>query len=188
MRLKIVLAAIALVASACGDDSPSSPSRNATLNVRLTDSPFSDAQALLVTFSEVSAHRSEASWTRLPFANGATSRTCDLKKLQGADDVLGAGALEAGHYTMLRLVVSSATLHFDNPSTGPACAAAMTAPAGRSATVEVPSGEVRLNRQFDLTTSGATTILLDFDGDRSVRETGNGRFMLSPVISIVSVQ
>jgi hypothetical protein len=188
MRFRVVLAALALAAFGCGDDSPSSPSRSATLNVRLTDSPFSEARALLVTFSEVSAHRSETSWTRLPFAGAATSRTCDLKKLQGADDVLGTGGLEAGHYTMLRLVVSSATLHFDNPSAGPACAATIAAPAGRSAAVEVPSGEVRLNRQFELTTSGATTILLDFDGDRSVRETGNGRFMMSPVISIVSVQ
>jgi hypothetical protein len=47
---------------------------------------------------------------------------------------------------------------------------------------------VRLNREFDLTSTTATTILLDFDGDQSVRETGNGRFMMTPVIAIVSVQ
>lgn len=61
-------------------------------------------------------------------------------------------------------------------------------PAGRSAPVEIPSGEVRLNRQFDLTANAATTILLDFDGDQSVRETGNGRYMMTPVITVVSVQ
>jgi hypothetical protein len=47
---------------------------------------------------------------------------------------------------------------------------------------------VRLNRQFELTSTAATTMLLDFDGDRSVRETGNGRYMMTPVIGIVSVQ
>jgi hypothetical protein len=31
-------------------------------------------------------------------------------------------------------------------------------------------------------------MVLDFDGDKSVRETGNGQFMMSPVISVVSVQ
>jgi hypothetical protein len=30
--------------------------------------------------------------------------------------------------------------------------------------------------------------LLDFDGDRSVRVTGNGRYMMTPVIAVVSVQ
>jgi hypothetical protein len=32
------------------------------------------------------------------------------------------------------------------------------------------------------------TLLIDFDGDRSVVETGNGRFRMTPVIGVVSVQ
>jgi hypothetical protein len=106
----------------------------------------------------------------------------------GAEDVLGVGGLEAGHYTQLRLVVSSAALYFDNAATGPACAPTITAPAGRSATVEIPSGEVKLNREFEVTSTAATTILVDFDGDKSVHETGNGRFRMTPVISVVSVK
>jgi hypothetical protein len=31
-------------------------------------------------------------------------------------------------------------------------------------------------------------MLIDFDGDRSVVETGNGRFRMTPVIGVVSVQ
>ena len=45
-----------------------------------------------------------------------------------------------------------------------------------------------MNRQFEVGDSGATTMLIDFDGDRSVTETGNGRFRMTPVIGIVSVQ
>jgi hypothetical protein len=30
-------------------------------------------------------------------------------------------------------------------------------------------------------------MVLDFDGDQSVHETGNGRYMMSPVVGIVSV-
>jgi hypothetical protein len=195
-----LLLTFALAWSACGDSaattSPSSPApgqpppspTTATLNVQLKDSPFSDARALLVTFSEVSAHRSGGDFMTLPFAGGVSSRTCDLKKLTTATDVLGTGPLPAGHYTQLRLVVASAAIYFDNATSGPPCAAAMAAPAGRSAAVEIPSGELKLNREFDLTTANATTILLDFDGDQSVRETGNGRFMMTPVIGIVSVQ
>jgi hypothetical protein len=155
----------------------------------LKDSPFTDAKSVLVTFSEVTAHRDiETDFTKVPFAGSATARTCDLKKLQTAQDVLGVGTLPAGHYTQIRLVVSSATIYFDNAATGAACASTIAAPAGRSAPVEIPSGEVKLNRQFTVPTSGTTTMLLDFDGDRSIRETGNGRFMMSPVIAVVSVQ
>lgn len=164
------------------------PAATAMLSVWLKDSPFSDARALLVTFSHVSAHRAGADFMTLPFAAGASGRTCDLKKLTTAQDVLGTGPLPTGHYTQLRLVVASAAIYFDNAASGPACAPSIGAPAGRSAAVEIPSGEIRLNREFELTAPNATNILLDFDGDRSVKQTGNGRFMMTPVIAVVSVQ
>ena len=190
MRLQTLVVALALVVStACG--SSTSPSgRTGTMMVMLKDSPYGDARAVLVTFSEVSAHQDnqpDSAWTRLPFADGGGTRTCDLKKLQTAQDILGTGPLAVGHYTQVRLVVSSATLYFDNAAAGSACGALIAVPAGRSAPLEIPSGEVKLNRDFDI--SGATTtMLLDFDGDKSIRETGNGRFMMTPVIGVVSVQ
>ena len=182
---------ILAVASACGGPSTGPSGGMGSLTVMLRDSPYSDAQSLLVTFSEVSVHRSDQAndaWTRLAFADGATARTCDLKKLQTAQDVLGAGPLAAGHYTQIRLVVSSGSLFFDNAATGNACAAAIPAPSGRSAVLEIPSGEVKLNREFDVDATSTTTILLDFNGDQSVHATGNGRFLMTPVIGIVSVQ
>src|SRR5262249_43590130 len=124
---------------------------------------------------------------RVPFASGASSRTCDLKKLTTAQDILGTGPLPAGHYTQLRLVLASAVIYFDNTSSGPAGASTIATPGRRSATVDIPSGELRLNREFDLTSATPTTILLDFDGDRSVRDSGNGRFTMTPVVTVVSV-
>jgi uncharacterized protein DUF4382 len=191
MRIIAVLAILATVgAAACGGDSMTSPSGTGRLSLMIKDSPYSDARALLVTFSEVTAHRDgEGGFTKLPFGEvTAVSRTCDLKKLVDRQDMLGVGSIPEGHYTMVRLVVSSATLYFDNPSDGPACATTIPVPAGRSANLEIPSGEVKLNRGFDVAASGATTMLIDFDGDRSVVETGNGRFRMTPVIGVVSVQ
>jgi len=60
---------------------------------------------------------------------------------------------------------------------------------------------VKLNNEFTVASTG-TTMLLDFDGDQSVHQTGsdngsgNGRgssggttkYMMSPVIRLVSVQ
>jgi len=185
-----VLAGVLGIAGCSGSGSPSGPSGpTGGFNLMLTDSPFSDAKAVLVTFSEVTAHRdTDADFTKIAFASGATTRTCDLKKLEAAQDILGVGALPVGRYTQVRLVVSSASLYFDNPAAGDACAPNIAAPAGRSAALEIPSGEVKLNRQFQVPEGGTTTMLLDFDGDRSIRETGNGRFMMSPVISVVSVK
>src|SRR3954469_22945875 len=121
-RASLAAAAAAIVIG-CGS-SPSGPSNTgSTLNVMIKDAPFSDAKALLVTFSEVSAHVSgSGGFSVLPFSGGGTTRTCDLKKLATAQDILGTGTLAAGHYTQVRLVVSSAIRYFDNPSSGSACA------------------------------------------------------------------
>lgn len=189
MRSTLVLAlAVAATMVACGDSTTGPTRSSSTMTVLLKDSPFSDAKSLLVTFSEVTVHKVEGAWTRVPFSGSASSRTCDLKKLTDTTDVLGTGALDAGQYTMVRLVVTGAALYFDNAASGPACAATVERPAGRTAQVEIPSGEVRLNRPFEVTPTAGTTIVLDFDGDRSVRETGNGRYMMTPVITIESVK
>jgi hypothetical protein len=182
---RTLLSLSCVAAVACGD-SQTGPS--GTVTIRLTDTPFADAKAVLVTFSEVSAHRSDGDWATLPFSPASSTRTCDLKKLAGAQDVLGTGPLTEGHYTQLRLMITSASLYWDNPATGPPCAATVDVPAGRSSSLDIPSGEIKLNREFDVTAAGATTITLDFDGDKSIIETGNGQFKLSPVISVVSVQ
>ena len=217
------LVAATVAVFACSSDTPSTPSSSnsnssgsssgnggsggsggsngnasGTLAIHITDSPFSDAKALLVTFSEVSVHRADpGEWRTLPFASGSM-RTCDLKKLNGATDVLGVGSLPAGKYTQVRLNVSSAVIYFDAASAGPACAPAIAPPPGDNAPVEIPSGEVKLNNEFTVT-GNATTMLLDFDGDKSIHQTGggngngngngkNGKYMMSPVVRVVSVQ
>jgi hypothetical protein len=169
-----------------------------TLSVRLKDSPFSEASALLVTFSEVSVHVSgsgttDGAWMTLPFVGGASTRTCDLKRLVAATDVLGTAPLTAGHYTQLRLTVSSATIYKTTTTTGAVCSPLPTLSSTPTKpevgiSVDVSSGTLKLNREFDVPAGGATTILLDFDGDKSVHQTGNGKYKMTPVIGVVSVQ
>ena len=201
MRRASVLAAAvatALATFACsGDsDSPSSPSSpsaptgsQGTLNLRITDSPFGKAKAVLVTFSDVSMHRN-GDWKKVSFADGSTTRTCDLKKLENsAQDLLGTGPLDAGEYTMIRLVVQSARVYLDNAAVSSTpCAASIPAPAGAVSNATIPSGEVKLNGSFGLAAGGATTILVDFDGESSFTQNGNGSYMMNPVVRIISVQ
>ncbi len=92
--LAALVAGMTITTLGCGETASSPSSGARMLNLMITDSPFSDAKAVLVTFSEVSVHRSDGDgWQRLPFADGGGSRTCDLKKLETAEDLLGVGGL-----------------------------------------------------------------------------------------------
>lgn len=181
----LALAAI-LTAAACGG--PSGPSGSARLNLRITDSPYTDAKAVLVTLSGVRIHSDVDGWVDVALAGGASSITCDLKKLEGPEALLGASpTLPSGRYTQIRLVVTSAKL-YDAVSDGAACAA--TPPAGNAGKdVEIPSGEVKVPQPFDLEDGETTTIVLDFRGDESIKihPTGNGRHIMSPVIHVKRV-
>jgi len=88
---------------------------------------------------------------------------------------------------MIRLVVESAKIYQAKSPAGPACASSITIAGEEGVNVQIPSGEVKLNRGFTLEADATTTIELDFDGDRSIRETGNGVYMMNPVIAILSV-
>ena len=173
----------------CGG-SPSGPSGSGSLRVMMKDSPFHDASAVLVTFKEVSVHQdTDADFTPLKFSPDAASRTCDLLRLQkdNAQDVLGIGTLDAGHYTQVRLAVAEAKLYLGAPSTGDACGPGLIPPAGTPNSLTIPSGEVKLNREFDVPEGGATEMSLDFDGDHSIIQTGNGSYMMKPVVAVISV-
>jgi len=61
------IAAVLAVSTLACSDSPSSPSlTGGNFNLRLRDTPFTDAKAVLVTFSSVRAHRSDSDWTVVP--------------------------------------------------------------------------------------------------------------------------
>ena len=154
----------------------------------LKDTPYADARAVFVTFSDVSVRTSAGDFTTVAFAGNVSTRTCDLKQLINTPDLLATSAPPTGHYTQIRLVVASATLYFDNASSGPPCGAVLTVPAGRNSDVMVPSGEVRINQEFDVLSTKATMIQLDFDGGKSVNLMGGGVFMLTPVVSVLNVQ
>jgi len=196
-------------ASSAGSGSSGGGSAGTTgsgrVSIQMTDSPYGDASAVLVEISEVSVHSSGAGWQVVPMETQGTI-TCDLKKLEGPVDIVGDGVFEAGHYTGIRLTVVAGAIFFGEPAAGgDACAptADVVEPTDPKGTVIVPSGVIHINRQFTVPDGGMVTILLDFDGDASIREinenaacNGNkktcdeesvGTYRLSPVISVVSV-
>jgi len=175
-----------------------SPSGKGRLTLAMTDGPFSDASAVLVAFDNVSIHRSESNgWETLPLVS--SPRVCDLKRLQGSTtDILGVAEMPAGHYTQIRLSVTLATIYFDTEASGgvdPCTALAPDSTPDQVFPVEIPSGVIKLNRQFTLEAGSNMMIVLDFDGDKSIHKTGGGngngnskaKYIMKPVIGIVSV-
>jgi hypothetical protein len=196
LRRSALCLLIVLVSFACGGSptspsepsSPSTPSGPSTspgtLNVRITDSPFGRAQAVLVTFSEVALLRTGGGWTRLPFPDGGSTWTCDLKKLENdAEDLLGVGPLPLAEYTAIRVTIQNARVFADNPSRSPTpCARTIVDPAGNVHPMTVASREGTTDLTVRVTGSGAASILIDFDGEASVSQDSAGTYVLSPVI------
>jgi hypothetical protein len=191
MRVVAAVVIAAAMSFASCADSVTSPSeaRNGALNVFLAYSPYPEAKALLVTLAEVTAHRSDNGVAQLPLGAPGTPllRTCDLNRVEDARTAIGSGPLPAGSYTELRVVVLAAALYFDNPSTGPVCAATIPAPAGRRVVADLSSGNVRINQPFDIVAEGNASIVINFDAAQSVTNMGNGRYQMTPVIGVVSV-
>lgn len=195
LRRSVLGVAIVLVSFGCGSDtSPTSPGGNpdagGALNVRITDSPFGAAKAVLITFREVSVQKG-GDWTKLPFPDSSASTwTCDLKKLENnAQDLIASGAPSAGEYNWVRLVVDSARVYTQNAAqSATPCARTIAAPAGESFPMTVSNSEGKDNGSFVVNSTKSTTVLVDFDGDSSITEPNTNNYVLTPVVRVVSVQ
>jgi len=196
MRLSSILVFTGLLAVAgCGGTSETSPSGaggsggGGTLSVRITDSPFSGARAVFITFSEVSLQRG-SDWTRVPFPDGAPTWTCDLKKLENNnEDLLATGSVPHDNFTAVRLVVQSAVVYTDAVNTSPTpCARTLTPPAGGAFPMTLLSTEGRTNGTFTVTATTAPTVVLDFDGESSITRPNPADYRMTPVLRLVTVR
>ncbi len=96
--------------------------------------------------------------------------TFDLLKVKGIEELLGESKVAAGKYTQVRLVVEKAEVGLNGGQPEPAT---------------VPSGALKLVHPFNVTDGETTAILLDFDAEKSVNITGNGKIMVKPVIKLI---
>jgi hypothetical protein len=190
-RFAGVLLAIAIAgASGCGGDgSPAGAVSGppGTLIIRLRDNPFLDAQAVVVTFSEIGVRLDGASDFRpLPFVDGA-QRSCDLKQLlRGNSDLMVNATLPAGRYTQTRVRIAAATLYFASRAPTPACSPAAPQIHGRQAAAQV-ADDALIGDDFAIGSGRVTTLTLDFDGERSFSEPSTGQYVLDPIIRASSI-
>lgn len=155
-------------------DSANSPV-GGTLKVNLVDGP-GDFEAVWIEIARVEVHRagedSSSGWQVVRSIPG----TYDLLQLRnGVSAVLVDGQLPPGEYTQMRLVL------------GAGCSVEVD---GQSHELTVPSGMrsgLKLNHPFTIGDDAIHEVTLDFDASRSIHRTGNGRYMLRPVIRAMAV-
>lgn len=128
---------------------------------------------VLVTIDEVSVHKSGGDWISLTLAQ--TPFTIDLLQFTNGNttQLVPETTLTSGMYTQVRLGVQSATIVTDTGSHIP---------------VQIPSGNLKTdeNFQFDVAGGGAVALTVDFDLSQSLVATGSGNFMLKPVLHLVT--
>ncbi|WP_143307984.1 DUF4382 domain-containing protein [Chitinophaga vietnamensis] len=169
------LAAAATLFTSCSKNDDNS-SGNARMTVLLTDAPSPyDAVNVDVQGVQVNAS-SDAStttgWQSLQLLRPGVYNL--LKFRNGLDTVIASQGLPAGQISQIRLVLGT------NNS---------VVIGGTSYPLETPSAQqsgLKLNLHANLTAGVEYRLWLDFDANRSVVMTGNGKFMLKPVIRAYS--
>lgn len=160
--------------SACGGGGEGNPS--GSLSLAITDAKPAlptGINQVLVTIDEVSVHQSGGSWSSLTLAQ--TPFTVDLLQFTEGHttQLVPQTTLTSGKYTQVRLGVQSAMI--------------VTA-AGQQIPVEIASGDLKTDKNFDfdVTDGGAVALTVDFDLSQSLVVTGSGNYKLKPVLHLVN--
>lgn len=138
-----------------------------TLAIRLADAPAPGVTAVDVTITRIDAHIG-SQWQTLATPN----TTVNLLDLVTHDALLAQAPLPGGSYSQIRIFISSATV---TDATG-------------THNVTIPSSAqtgIKINVDYTIQANTITDILLDFNVAQSLHITGNGTYMLQPVIPAV---
>jgi len=151
-------------------------------------SKFGTITSLILTFSEVSVHKALAGEiidTTTEDMNATESneteevgwitvvdeiQTVDLMQFTDVSKVLGQKDLDSGKYTQIRLRINSGTVTIEDETYD----------------LIIPSRVLKLNRGFELEPDVVLKLILDFKAEKSLVKTGKDKFILKPVIAVIS--
>lgn len=166
-KLFIIPALVAILFASCkSDNATNSVTR---LNLRMTDAPGA-YDAVMLSIKEVKVLTSEGE-SSMVIGNAPF----DILKFRlGKDTLLASQDIPSGKLQEIRLVLNETgnTVKVD----------------GIVYDLKTPSGQssgVKIKVQDDLTSGIAYTLKLDFDVAKSIVTTGNGKYILKPVIRAI---
>ena len=122
--------------------------------------------SITLVVNAVRVHSTAEGWVTA----SSTPQTYDLLQLKatGSQALIADTKLKPGSYDQIRLDMSSVTV---TDSTGVHQA-------------KLPSGELKITGKFDVVANTTTTATFDFIADESLHITGNGEYILAPVVQL----
>lgn len=170
IKILVLLLITGILVVSCSEET-----KNARLEIRLTDAP-GDYEEVNIDIQGVQIHASSTDngggWKSLEINPGIYNL---LEFTNGLDTLLGSIELPAGRISQVRLLLGpNNTLKIDGQTL------ALTTPSAQQ------SG-LKLNVQADLLEGITYSILLDFDAARSIVKAGHsGKYILKPVIRAIT--
>jgi hypothetical protein len=175
IRTTISISIISLIMIMWNCTDSTSPEGQGQLTITMVDSP-ADYDQINIAVTRVEVHIAEADSNDGWFVINNDAAVYDLLTLtNGASVVLGDNYLDAGHYSQIRLIIGTGSNIVVNGNTY-----SLDTPGG------IESG-LKLNHAFDIEAGHLYELILDFDADHSIIQTGAGQYKLKPVIRVVPV-
>jgi hypothetical protein len=172
--LAIALLALLLGCEKDGTIGPGDGSGIGTLAVRLTDAPAA-YDAVNIAVDSVRVHVDSGDSLNGWYTISRFPAMYDLLQYTGGKDtIIAEGQIPAGYYSQIRLYIGVGSNVVVNGVAHP---------------LEIPSGSqsgLKLNIQTTIVGGVRYVLVLDFDASRSIVVTGNGRYLLKPVIKTVA--
>ncbi|MEW6036465.1 MAG: DUF4382 domain-containing protein [Candidatus Micrarchaeota archaeon] len=122
--------------------------------------------SIKVTVDSVSVHSASKGWVTV----SSTPKTYDLMELRASAErsLLADAQLDSGEYQQMRLQISKV----------------LVADASGTHEAKLPSGEMKITGGFNVTPDSTSTATFDISADESLHVTGDGQYILAPVITV----
>jgi hypothetical protein len=181
-RIAALGAAVSLLVCfvACGGaSSPAAPRTSTsgddlgTLEISMQDAPIDDVSELWVFVTGLRVKPDGRPVESLETFAGPY----DLLRLRnGISELLVADRVLAGRYQFIEILLDQDQSYVVEVATG------------ERRPLQIPSQKVKLNGgPFDVRPDRTTSVLFDFDAERSLKRKGNGDWQLKPFVSIIQV-
>ena len=127
---------------------------------------ISAVTSIMVTVDSVRVHSATEGWVTV----SSEAQTFDLLKLkaEGSQELLADVKLEEGTYQQLRLDISKVVV----------------VDAEGEHEAKLPSGELKIVGDLEVKANSTSTATFDFIADESLHLTGNGEYILAPVVQL----
>ncbi len=163
-----------------GESSGETTTTFGSLKIMLKDKPVEDAEHVWVTISNIVVHMADPD-EFIEISN--EEKEFDLLLLKNNPGILNVTQLEVGHYNQIRVdVVEGSIVFHEDDGQGDFIIATYD--------LKIPSNEIKIPVQFYIEENDTTKIILDFDAEKSIKVTQQGKkdsYKLRPVIKVVGV-